>query len=145
MESIIQKDGASTAVVRRVKNYLDVNTLLLLYHTLVKSHISCCISAWCYGNKTMVNKIQRQANQFIWIIFGLKKNDSVTVSTRYNLLSVDQLCYIKTALFMYKYKMKLLPQAFDNIYFKLETSITHMARLQQEQILTFFPNFAEYV
>ena len=117
MKSIIQKVRGSIAAVRRVKNYLDDNTLLLLYHTLVMSHISYCISAWCYGNKTMVNKIQRQANQFIRIIFGLKKNDSVkTISTRYNLLSVDQLCYIETALFMYIYKMKLLPQAFDNIF-----------------------------
>ena len=75
MESIIQKVRASIAAVCRVKNYLDVkdNTLLLLYHTLVMSHFSYCISAWCYGNKTMVNKIQRQANQFIRIIFGLKK------------------------------------------------------------------------
>ena len=50
-----------------------------------------------------------------------------TISTHYNLLSVDQLCYIETALFMYKYKK--IPKAFDNIvYFKLKTSITHMAR-----------------
>ena len=58
MESIIQKVRANIAAVCRVKNYFDVNTLLLLYHTLVMSHISYCISAWCYGNKTMVNKIQ---------------------------------------------------------------------------------------
>ena len=45
VESIIQKVRASTAAVRRVKNYLYINTLLLLYRTLVMSHISYCISA----------------------------------------------------------------------------------------------------
>ena len=77
MGCIIQKVRACIAAVRRVKNYLDINALLLLYHTLVMSHISYCISAWCYGNKTMVNTIQRQANQFIRIIFGLKKKTIV--------------------------------------------------------------------
>ena len=76
-ESIIQAVRASIAAVCRVKNYLDVNTLLLLYHTIVMSYISYCISAWYYGNKTMVNKIQRQANQFIRIIFALKKKTIV--------------------------------------------------------------------
>ena len=73
MESIIQKVRASIATVCTGKNYLDINTLLLLYHTLVMSHITYCILAWRYGNKTMVNNIQRQANQLIRIIFGQKK------------------------------------------------------------------------
>ena len=92
----------------------------------------------------MVNNIQKQANQLIRIIFGLTKNDSEkTISTRYNLISVDQLCYIETALFMYKYKLKLLPQAFDDIF--QARNINHSYGSITTRTNSDFPNFAEYV
>ena len=91
--------------------------MLLLYHTLIKSHINYCITSWCIGNKTSVDKIQRQANQFIRLIFGLKKNESIkSIANHHKLSSVEQTCYLQAALFMHKHKIKLLPVAFDHFF-----------------------------
>ena len=65
MELLLQKIRINTAVVRRIQHYLNQEILLLLYNSMVKSHLQYCILTWCNGNKTLLQTLQRAANKFI--------------------------------------------------------------------------------
>ena len=51
--------------VIKVKSLLSKRSLLLLYHSLINSQLSYCILNWCYGNKTLVKRLQRLCYKFV--------------------------------------------------------------------------------
>ena len=50
----------------------------MLYHSLFMSHIRYCISSWCFGNETLIDKLQRLYNKFTKIIFNLSLRENVS-------------------------------------------------------------------
>ena len=71
MEHVLTKVRCGLSIVRKVKSYLNQESLFILYHTMIMSHILYCITIWCHDNKTIVQKLQRSVNNFIRIIFNL--------------------------------------------------------------------------
>ena len=72
MLDLIRKLRAGCGTAVRIKPYLSREALLLLYHTLIESHLRHCMVNWCFGNKTLVMKLQAICNKFIRLIFNLK-------------------------------------------------------------------------
>ena len=66
-------------VTLRIRPYLNRNTLLTLYHSLFMSHIRYCITNWCFGNETLIAKIQHLSNKFLKIIFNSNKEDITNI------------------------------------------------------------------
>ena len=91
MELLLQKIRINTEVVRRIQHYLYQEILLLLYNSMVKSHLQNCILTWCNGNKTLLQTLQRAANKFIWLIFKLNYRESVKNTMQQNrILTINQ-------------------------------------------------------
>ena len=44
-------------VIVKIKPNLNEKTLLMLYHSLLMSNICYCISSWCFGNETLIDKL----------------------------------------------------------------------------------------
>ena len=65
MLDLIRKLQAGYGTAVRIKPYLSREALLLLYHTLIESHLRYCMANWCFGNKTLVMKLQAKCNKFI--------------------------------------------------------------------------------
>ena len=55
--------------ITKVKSYLNTDTLLILYHSLINSHLQYCISNWCYGNVTITKKLEKTTNKIVPKIF----------------------------------------------------------------------------
>ena len=89
----------------------------MLYHSLFVSHIRYCISGWCFGNETLIDKLQRLCNKFIRIIFNPShtKNVSHTMS-EHNLITIKHMYKMEIGILMSKYYKNLLPQSFDKIF-----------------------------
>ena len=62
MKHLLNKQRCSLGAVSEVKPLLNRDTLLQLYHSLVSSHLLYCVQNWCYGNKTLRQKLQRVSN-----------------------------------------------------------------------------------
>ena len=77
MEHVLTKVRCGLSIVRKAKSYLNQESLLILYHTMIMSHILYCNTVWGHDNKTIVQKLQRSVNNFIRIIFDLNARDSV--------------------------------------------------------------------
>ena len=102
----------NTAVVRRIQHYLNQEILLLLYNSMVKSHLLYCILIWCNGNKTLLQTLQRAANRFIRLIFTLNYRESVKNTMQQNHEStINQLFENELASFLHRYDHGKLPLA----------------------------------
>ena len=117
MEHVLHKIRISYGTIRRISKYFNKKTLLLLYDTMVVSHIRYCITTWFNGNKTTALKIQQAANKFIRMIFKLQARDNVgKVMKENNILSIEQINNLEVASFMFKYQKNKLPHSFNNFF-----------------------------
>ena len=139
MEYLQKKMRSSNYCIQKIKPFLDRKTLLLLYHTLVKSHILYCITSWCFGNETMINKLQCAGNKLMPFIFNVGKRQMVShVMKNNSLLTISQIRDIEIATFVYKFMNKLLPLPFDHS-FKTVFKITKNTRSQS----SLYPSFCK--
>ena len=113
----LKKIRNSLCVVTKLKNYLNHDALLILYHSLVLSHIMYCNTIWCHANKTIVDKLQRTANRFLRMVFNTNYRDSVgNIMKDNNLLTINQLAHKELAILMFKYNTNRLPSAFKALF-----------------------------
>ena len=102
MEYLLKNISFSIYCIKEIKSFLDRKTLLLLYYTLVKSHILYCITSWCFGNEIMINKLQCAVNKLMRSIFNVGKRQTVSyVMKDNNLLIIRQIRDLKIATFVY--------------------------------------------
>ena len=147
MQYLLNKLRINYGIIRKASSCLNSKTLLVLYYTMIQSHIMYCICTWCNGNKTLLSNIQRSANKFIRMIFQLDQRASVKSEMQENnILSIDQLMQHETACFMFKYITKALPNAFSNIFHEnliqtnqLDTNNRTSYRTRSNSM--FFPTF----
>ena len=71
MKYLISKLRSCYGVVCKIKSLVNKDSLLLLYHSLINSHLQYCISNWCFGNSTLITKLQQICNKFLRMIFEL--------------------------------------------------------------------------
>ena len=117
MEALLSKIRITCSIiVHKIRNHLSQRILLLLYNSMIKSHLQYCIMTWCNEIKTMIKKLQSSVNNFIRLIFQLNYRDSVkTLMQQYSLLTIHQLEELDTASFVYKYLHDDLPVTFRNL------------------------------
>ena len=101
MEYLLKKIRSNIYCIKKIKPFLNRKTLLLLYHTLVKSHILYCIISWCFGSETMINKFQCALNKLMHSIFNVGKRQTVSYVIKDNsLLTIRQIMDIEIATFV---------------------------------------------
>ena len=109
MDMIKQKMRAALGAVMRIRSYLSSKVILSLYHLLLLSHVRYCISNWCFGYETRILQLQRICNEFIRLVFGLKRRESVKKVMKQNgLLTIKQIYQVEIAIFMYKTVKKII-------------------------------------
>ena len=123
--------------MENIKLFLDCKTLLLLYHTLVKSHILYYITSWCFGNETMINKLHYEVNKLMSTAFNVGKRQTAShLMKDNNLLTIRQIKGLEIATFVHKFINKQLPLPFRHC-FKTAFKITKNTRSQSSLYLLF--------
>ena len=111
-----------------------------MYNSLIINHIRYCITTWQIGNKTTASKIQRIANKFIRLTFGLHHRANVTdILRNNNIMTIDQITELEITCFLYKYIKGMLPPCFDNFFQNnlVSDNFTKYTRSQSK----FYPSF----
>ena len=91
MDFVLRKICASYGTIRKILKHFDKKTLLVLYNSLIISHIRYCITTWHIGNKTTASKIQRIANKFIRLAFELRHRANITgILLNNNIMTIDK-------------------------------------------------------
>ena len=56
-------------IIYRLRDCLNTQCLLSLFHSLALSHISYCISMWCSSNSILVSSLQTLCNKILRLKF----------------------------------------------------------------------------
>ena len=67
-------------IIQKVKFFLNLKSLQLLYYKMIRSHFQCYVSTWCFNNKTLIHRLQNTTNKVIRLAFNAKKEDDVAAS-----------------------------------------------------------------
>ena len=122
MEYLLKKIRSSIYCIKEIKPFLDRKTLLLLYYTLVKSHILYCITLWCFGNETIINKLQCAVKKLMRSIFNVGKRQMVSyVMKDDKLLTIrhPSFCRVHITKQAMRYKGPLIWMLFHVIFDKI--------------------------
>ena len=110
-------------VLYKLREYISEKSLLILYNSLVLSHLNYCNIAWGNCSVTKINSLcllQKRA------IRTITKSDYLAHTEplfhRLKTLRIDDIHSLQTGIFMYKYSNDKLPSLFQN-YFELNSNI----------------------
>ena len=78
MECILKQIKTNFGKVKKVSLLLNKNALLMLYNSLIKHHLTYCISFWYFRNTAIIYKFQCSVNKFIQLIFNSNYRTDVT-------------------------------------------------------------------
>jgi hypothetical protein len=78
MTGLLNKIKRNLSVIWKIRPYLNQNCLKMLYHSFIISHVKYCLTTWHHGNQTLISKIQSTCNNFVRMIYNIKKRKSVT-------------------------------------------------------------------
>ena len=67
-----KKISKNIALLRRTKNYMTENGLIMLYNALVLPYFTYCSTVWHQGNLTHIGKLQKLQNRAAQIITSSK-------------------------------------------------------------------------
>ena len=119
---LISKLRSVLGTVIKVKSLLNKRSLLLLYHSLINSQLSYCILNWCFGNKTLVKRLQGLCYKYVKLFFNFNSSSTVCDVMKENkLLTIDQLLAKELIVFMFKQKNGKNPSAFKDVFTKNES------------------------
>ena len=117
MNTIKRKIRSSLGSIMRVKPCLTTKAMLILYNSLLLSHLRYCITSWCFGNRTKINQLQRICNKFIRAMYGIKRRGCVkNVMIKNELLNIQQLYESEIAILMYKFQKRTLPIPIQQLF-----------------------------
>ena len=95
INSIISKLNSCLGVSRRARPYLNKKSLMMIYHSLMQSHVNYCLTTWGAweprGNKIRLQKLQAACNKFFRLIFNVDRDRSVRhLLKSHNILNIFQ-------------------------------------------------------
>ena len=103
MTYILSKVRSGLYIVKKIKLYLNKDSLNSLYRSFMLSHILYCIILWYRGHKSVVGQQQRSVYCTITIlIFNLNpRYSAIEIITSQKLLSINQLFIKETSKIMF--------------------------------------------
>ena len=109
INTIAHKITKCLGILNRLKHFVPSNILLLIYNSLILSHINYGLLSWGYDSKKIFN-LQKRA---IRIIAKSRSKSHTDPLFKYlNLLKVKDLHFLKQAKFYFNLKNNKLPNYF---------------------------------
>jgi len=138
INKIANKISKSMGILNKLKHFLPLNTKVLIYNSLILSHLNFCILAWGYQCDRIL-KLQKR----IVRILNISKYNAHTepIFKTLKLLKVTDILKLQELKFYYKYENNKLPYYLQNLPFKTNINThNHVTRAQHKIHLAYTPN-----
>ena len=89
VELLLKKIRMGRGIIQKVKLYLNLKSLQLLYYSMIQSHSQYCISSWCFNNKTLIHRLQNTTYKVITLAFNVKKDDLKAVMETHYKMTIE--------------------------------------------------------
>ena len=115
IDKLSNKISKTMGVLNKLKHFVPINARIMIYNSLVLSHLNYCILAWGYRCER-ITKLQKR----IVRILSISKYNAHTepIFKRIGLLKVNDILTLQELKFYYKYENNLLPYYLQNLLFK---------------------------
>ena len=111
------KVARSVGVISKLRFYLPQSSLVILYFSLVHTHLLYALPVWASTYNTYLSKLKRLQNKAIRIISGTSIKDRITpYYHRLEILKLDDLYTLEIAKLMYQFTQNKLPDTFDHYF-----------------------------
>jgi hypothetical protein len=117
ISNIRNKLSKSLYLLRTSSNFLDTESLKLLYYSTFHSHLIYAIQLWSCSSNTQINSIFAMQKKAIRIVAKKKYNSHTEpIFKQLAILPLPDLVSYFKIQFMHRYVNNLLPSAFTNIW-----------------------------
>ena len=108
-------------ILKHIRHFIQRDSLLSLYHSLIELYFRCCSIAWAQCGETLKDKLQTLQNKAARTIAKLRYDEAnhYKLLTEFGWLSVRNLISLDTAIFVYKEKNNLHPEQADSPFQRL--------------------------
>ena len=119
IDKLTKKLSRSVGILAKLKPYLNSKALLSLYYAIFHSHLQYGLITWSSTFKTYLKKVSILQNKAVKIVGGGNYYDRATpFYSKLRILKLVDMVFLEKALFMFKFKMKMLPDQFSNYFMK---------------------------
>ena len=117
IKSIIKKIKRSIGVLSKIRYYVDTAILINLYYALIYPFLIYGIIAWGNTYPTTLQPLYVSQKKVMRIItFSKFDEHSSPIFKSLNIIKLFNLVTLSTAIFMFKFKKKLLPSIFNTLF-----------------------------
>jgi hypothetical protein len=117
INEVAKKISKNIGIIRRISYLLPLNVLKNLYFTLIYPYINYCNLIWTSTYDTHLLKIKILQKRALRLITKSPINThSKPLYLGLNLLTITQVKFIQTFVFMYRFDNNLLPSAFSSYF-----------------------------
>jgi hypothetical protein len=111
------KVSKSLFCLNRIKNFVDANSLKMLYYAMVHSHISYCLNVYGNANTTNLQRLRVKQKESIRVINNAGYRDHTAPLFKLNcILPLDEMIKFSNLLFMHRYSILNLPISFHETW-----------------------------
>ena len=117
IQYLSKKLSSACGILGKIKYYVDVPTLITIYHALFKSRLQYAIICWGSANTTILQSLRTIQNRALRHISQATRYSKMdTVYLNYRILKLDNLYVFELVKFMHDYSKKCLPKSFENCF-----------------------------
>ena len=129
VEHISKKVTSGLAILRRLRDTVEFNTLITIYQSIIQPYFDYCAQVWGCLGKTLAAKVQKLQNRAFRII--TRENYTTRSADILNKLKVPNLekrRMQQLSILMYKVKNKLVPDYLYDIFTNVSDVHDHNTR-----------------
>ncbi len=110
--------SSGIGAIRKAKEFVDRNTLVLIYNALVQPHFDYCCEIWDVLGKTLSDRLQKLQNRAAKIIMNYKNESGQSLLARNALgwINFEERRAQMKARLMYKSIKNLAPERLSNLF-----------------------------
>ena len=120
--------------MKRIKDCIPRDSLILLYRTLVEPYFRYCNTTWGNCGTSLLNKLQTLQNRAAWVITGIKYSeaDHSSMLKDLNILNVRQLIKLDAVSVIYRAENGLVPDKVKTWFTKCSSIHSYNTRAAAE-------------
>jgi hypothetical protein len=124
-------------VMNKLKHFIPDRILYTLYCTLILPYLNYCILIWGSTCKTYLNKLVKLQKWAIRTVSNSHyRSHTEPLFEKYNVLKIEDMYNLELGVFMYKYSINDLPNAFDSYFMKRSNIHSYPTRHNNDLQLT---------
>ena len=111
------KVAKGLGIILKCRKIFNTETLVSLYNSIVFPYLNYCVSIWGSAYPIHLKSVKTLQKKLVRIISGVKpRTHTIPLFEKLKILTIDEVFYYSTAMFMYKYVNNRLPTIFDVMF-----------------------------